>query len=709
MMGRTGLWLSSLILCAAVAANELLDADSALMRGDYGAAVKILQERADSGDAAAMVRLANLYHRGEGVARDTDKAVSLYLSAAETGNSEAQFNLGNMYLLGEGLPQNEDWALTFYRLAAKQGHKMAERNMRELARANGIEIAGTDTPVKPPVSDDIDHIDTPAPQLRQVDPIASATEPTALPVAPATAAAETSRIDVSDITDAVSESTAPRQGKPAVASVVAIAPVEEVAALEVTRNENTETEAAPGGEISVSVAVAEQVVAAPPAADLAAFEVTHSEQTEGDLAPSTANTRVVDRAATDTEIAAAAAAVTDAQNIMIEADDELDLGVVIEKEPAPSVELAVTAAETIADSSVIAVTDAPADSDRGSVATPLLVLDPIDNAIEETVSEIPADEAHALRLAQEHGIAVQLDTAQSPPADTVAAPAMNLPEDTVGAEGLPLSDRFERAQRAVALQNYAHGRELLQELSSDGYAPAALLLANMAERGEGMGADAVLAMRWRERAAALGSPEAQYQLAERHLNGHGFDPDEAMAITFYRDAARGGHELAQEKLRVIFAEAGLPMPDFTDQTKPTVSRTPAAVEDIPTVEDTVSTVPDVVTEPINAPAEPAAVDFVSDTTSASDDVPLPVLSEPLIVEGSAPLVSLKGSAAELLQPTTRISKPDFAVEGPAEDMVLKIADESVEIGSQEPDPPAASTPSPAIVETQIQRDADPIS
>ena len=97
---------------------------------------------------------------------------------------------------------------------------------------------------------------------------------------------------------------------------------------------------------------------------------------------------------------------------------------------------------------------------------------------------------------------------------------------------------------------------------------AANLLADMTERGEGMDADAAQALTWRQRAARLGSPEAQYQLAEMHMHGRTVEPDEAMAITFYRDAARGGHESAKEKLRFIYADAGLPMPDFSRPRKP---------------------------------------------------------------------------------------------------------------------------------------------
>lgn len=141
------LLLCLLLVCNAwsATANELTRADNALMRGDYAAAVEILKTLSDDGNATAMTHLASLYHRGEGVPRDIDKAVRLYLQAAELGQSEAQFNLGNMYLLGEGLPQDESWALSFYRLAADQGHELAAQNLRELYRANGVAETETET------------------------------------------------------------------------------------------------------------------------------------------------------------------------------------------------------------------------------------------------------------------------------------------------------------------------------------------------------------------------------------------------------------------------------------------------------------------------------------------------------------------------------------------------------------------------------------
>ena len=188
---------------------------------------------------------------------------------------------------------------------------------------------------------------------------------------------------------------------------------------------------------------------------------------------------------------------------------------------------------------------------------------------------VAGDEADALRLAQQHGIDVQLAEAADSTADA-AAVVDNIDvsvESDAHASLNPNSDgsiveRFKGAQMALRLESYDHGIDRLKLLSEEGYAPAALLLADMAARGEGIEADAAQALEWRERAAVLGSSAAQYQLAEMHMHGRGVEPDEAMAITFYRDAARSGHASAQEKLGLIYADAGLPIPDFSRPRKP---------------------------------------------------------------------------------------------------------------------------------------------
>lgn len=180
----------------------------------------------------------------------------------------------------------------------------------------------------------------------------------------------------------------------------------------------------------------------------------------------------------------------------------------------------------------------------------------------QTVEVLSVDEAKAVRLARKYGIDVRLEgltaSLKLPVTRDSAIGVVDLGPDTRA-----FIERFQVAKRALASEKFELGIISLTQLEIEGYAPAADLLANMAERGEGMVADAERALIWRQRAASLGSSEAQYQLAEMHMYGRMVQQDEAMAITLYREAARVGHEGAKEKLRLIYAVAGLPLPDFS--------------------------------------------------------------------------------------------------------------------------------------------------
>ena len=114
-------------------------AEARISAGEAGAVVADLVRAAEGGEPQAQRMLAGLYQRGDGVARNLERAAELYSRAAEQGDVEAQFNLGNMYLLGEGVQPDEAWAMTYYRQAANQGHALAKRNLTQLERAAGIE------------------------------------------------------------------------------------------------------------------------------------------------------------------------------------------------------------------------------------------------------------------------------------------------------------------------------------------------------------------------------------------------------------------------------------------------------------------------------------------------------------------------------------------------------------------------------------------
>src|SRR6202453_4835436 len=66
-----------------------------------------LQQRADSGDAAAQFALGKAYESGNGVPKRTDQAALWYRKAADQGNQKAQSNLGLLYWFGDGVEQDK--------------------------------------------------------------------------------------------------------------------------------------------------------------------------------------------------------------------------------------------------------------------------------------------------------------------------------------------------------------------------------------------------------------------------------------------------------------------------------------------------------------------------------------------------------------------------------------------------------------------------
>lgn len=73
---------------------------------------------------------ARSYEHGEGVAKDSGRAIQLYCQAAYAGDVEAQFSLGWIYANGRGVPRDDVMAAYFFSLAAKNGHDHAKRMLR---------------------------------------------------------------------------------------------------------------------------------------------------------------------------------------------------------------------------------------------------------------------------------------------------------------------------------------------------------------------------------------------------------------------------------------------------------------------------------------------------------------------------------------------------------------------------------------------------
>ncbi len=95
-------------------------------RHDYATALRILTPLADNGDPTAQYFVGVMALRGEGMARDTQRAVALLRQAASAGIADAQNYMARFYRRGENVPQGYDEAMKWYLLAAKQGYKNSQ-------------------------------------------------------------------------------------------------------------------------------------------------------------------------------------------------------------------------------------------------------------------------------------------------------------------------------------------------------------------------------------------------------------------------------------------------------------------------------------------------------------------------------------------------------------------------------------------------------
>ena len=83
------------------------------------------QRSAEAGDTTAMFKLGYCYNYGEGRAQDLPKAVYWYQKAAEAGHAGAMCNLGSWYNKGHGVEQDLAEAARWFQKAAEAGHPAA--------------------------------------------------------------------------------------------------------------------------------------------------------------------------------------------------------------------------------------------------------------------------------------------------------------------------------------------------------------------------------------------------------------------------------------------------------------------------------------------------------------------------------------------------------------------------------------------------------
>lgn len=106
---------------------------------DYPKAFKIWSSIQDE-DLAAMRNVAMMLRKGQGTARDPQKAEEIYEIAAEAGLPTAQADLADMLLKGEAGPPDPKRALPLLEAAAAANHPVAQYELAQMFEtgANGL-------------------------------------------------------------------------------------------------------------------------------------------------------------------------------------------------------------------------------------------------------------------------------------------------------------------------------------------------------------------------------------------------------------------------------------------------------------------------------------------------------------------------------------------------------------------------------------------
>jgi TPR repeat protein len=121
---RFSLCLFTILLWSLLStAAELESAKRAYEQKDYATARKEFAPLAEQGNADAQLFLGKMYLKGQGVLKDSDKAIKWFKASATQGNADAQFFLGSYYLLSH---RDVSEGVKWMRLSAEQGNQDAQ-------------------------------------------------------------------------------------------------------------------------------------------------------------------------------------------------------------------------------------------------------------------------------------------------------------------------------------------------------------------------------------------------------------------------------------------------------------------------------------------------------------------------------------------------------------------------------------------------------
>jgi TPR repeat protein len=117
------------VYASAASMITLKEAGTALDRGEFAVALRLIRPLADQGDPLAQYALGGMYAYGFGVPQSYPEAVKWLQAAAAKGISQAQYELGFMYENGHGVAQDFAQAAYWYQQAAEQGDDSSEVNL----------------------------------------------------------------------------------------------------------------------------------------------------------------------------------------------------------------------------------------------------------------------------------------------------------------------------------------------------------------------------------------------------------------------------------------------------------------------------------------------------------------------------------------------------------------------------------------------------
>jgi TPR repeat protein len=106
---------------------------------DQALAFDWFRKAANVGNPTAMCGLVTLYNLGSGVAQSYADAVFWFRKAAEIGNAEGMFNLAYVYEFGEGVPQDYDEARKWYTESLRLGRLDADAALERIAAKEAAE------------------------------------------------------------------------------------------------------------------------------------------------------------------------------------------------------------------------------------------------------------------------------------------------------------------------------------------------------------------------------------------------------------------------------------------------------------------------------------------------------------------------------------------------------------------------------------------